>query len=275
VGMLALAGFPFLFSGFWSKEAVLVAAGEWRVSQLPFFMGLAAVVLTAFYMTRLLAGVFFGKSRTAQAAHAQESPAVMTAPLVFLAVFAVGLGFIGTPAWPWLQARLTVREIVSGPLVESWPQTLLSVALVAVGLGAGWALYGRRPRADTASPDPLGARFPRLFSFLEKRMKIDELYAATLGRLTAAAARWADLFDQGGIGRVVSLLGRSGEAAGRLNRSGDEQGLNAGFNAASETLRASGQTYSSAQTGRAHGYLCTVAIAFAVLVMLEFLGGAR
>src|SRR5262245_40232733 len=63
IGMMALAGVPFLFSGFWSKEAILHAAqglegspalrslGE--VGHLPFYMGLAAVVLTAFYMTRL------------------------------------------------------------------------------------------------------------------------------------------------------------------------------------------------------------------------------
>ena len=55
VGMMALAGVPFLFSGFWSKEAILHAAHEWNVSHLPLFMGLAAVVLTAFYMTRLVA----------------------------------------------------------------------------------------------------------------------------------------------------------------------------------------------------------------------------
>ncbi len=100
IGMMALSGVPFIFSGFWSKEAILMAAGEWNVSQLPLFMGLAAVVLTAFYMTRLLAEAFFGPPRTTAAAHAHESPVVMTVPLVILAVFAVVLGFIGTPAWP-------------------------------------------------------------------------------------------------------------------------------------------------------------------------------
>ncbi|MEY4006753.1 MAG: hypothetical protein RLZZ221_2849, partial [Verrucomicrobiota bacterium] len=106
VGMMALAGVPFLFSGFWSKEAVLHAAHGWTVSQLPFAAGLIAVVLTAFYMTRLVAEAFFGEPLGDGAAHAHESPAVMTVPLLLLAVCAVLLGFLGTPWWPWLQRTL-------------------------------------------------------------------------------------------------------------------------------------------------------------------------
>src|ERR1019366_10125862 len=64
VGMMALAGVPFVFSGFWSKEAVLHAAMEWDVSSLPLYAGLAGVVLTAFYMTRLTCEVFGGKPRS-------------------------------------------------------------------------------------------------------------------------------------------------------------------------------------------------------------------
>jgi NADH-quinone oxidoreductase subunit L len=274
VGTLALAGFPFIFSSFWSKEAILMAAGEWHASHLPFFMALAAVVLTAFYMTRLLAEVFLGAPRTAPAAHAHESPAAMAVPLAILAVFAVGLGFVGTPAWPWLQAKLAGQAIVPGHLIENGPKVLLSIVLVGIGLGGGWALYGRRPRADSTSADPLRTRAPGVFAALEGQLKFNEFYAGTFGKLAAAIARLADGVDQSLIGRVVSLLGRGGEIAGQINRFGDEQGLNAGFDAASETLRASGLAYSRAQTGRAHGYLRTVAIAFAVLVILSFAGGA-
>src|ERR1700722_5505693 len=117
VGMLALSGFPLFFSGFWSKDAILHAASEWSVSRVPFYLGSLGALLTAFYMTRQVCYVFFGKRRTDptpdpieesegavsdphDAAH--ESPAAMTAPLVLLALFAVLLGLIGTPAWPWL-----------------------------------------------------------------------------------------------------------------------------------------------------------------------------
>src|SRR5208283_2485930 len=111
IGMLALAGFPLFFSGFWSKDEILHAAHGWPVSHIPFFLGCAGALLTAFYMTRQVALVFFGSYRggaceSADHAHSHapnppshdggyephESPAVMTVPLVILAGFAVLLG---------------------------------------------------------------------------------------------------------------------------------------------------------------------------------------
>ncbi len=65
IGMLALAGFPLVFSGFWSKDEILHAAHGWTVSHWPFYMGLAGALLTAFYMTRQVALVFFGRYRGA------------------------------------------------------------------------------------------------------------------------------------------------------------------------------------------------------------------
>src|SRR5262249_41725522 len=129
VGMLALSGFPLVFSGFWSKDAILHSAHGWPVNQWPFYLGCFGALLTAFYMTRQVALVFFGKSRTgvapvsdsketAQAEHGKkgqagslsyvphESPGTMTWPLIILAVCTVGLSAIGTPAWPWFQKFL-------------------------------------------------------------------------------------------------------------------------------------------------------------------------
>src|SRR6478736_1066620 len=62
VGMLALIGFP-LLSGFWSKDAILHSADGWSVSHIPFYLGVAGAFLTAFYMTRQMALVFWGKYR--------------------------------------------------------------------------------------------------------------------------------------------------------------------------------------------------------------------
>src|ERR1700721_4739738 len=63
-GMLALCGFP-LFSGFWSKDAILHAARSWNISHVPFYLGVFGALLTAFYMTRQGYYVFFGESRLA------------------------------------------------------------------------------------------------------------------------------------------------------------------------------------------------------------------
>ena len=95
IGMMALAGVPFLFSGFWSKEAILHAAHVWEFSHLPLYAGLCAVVLTAFYMTRLYILTFRGKSRLSHEAehHLHESPPSMIAPLAVLAVLSI-VGFL-------------------------------------------------------------------------------------------------------------------------------------------------------------------------------------
>jgi NADH-quinone oxidoreductase subunit L len=274
IGMMALAGVPFLFSGFWSKEAILHAAHGWNVSQLPLYVGLAAVVLTAFYMTRLVAEVFFGKPRSHSAGLAHESPAVMTVPLILLAVGAVALGFLGTPAWPWLQARLLGETAVHGhSLLEGGGLMLLSIVLVALGLGAGWALYGRRTRTSASARDPIANAAPGVFHALAARLGFDEFYAATVGRLSSGAAALADGLDRHVWDGAVRFLARLGEFGGVVNRETDEELLNGGFDRGAESLRGAGQGYSRAQTGEVHGYLRSVAIGFVLLVLIVFLGG--
>ena len=275
LGMMALAGVPFLFSGFWSKEAILHAASAWDVSALPLVLGLVGVVLTAFYMTRLVAETFFGTARSESAGHAHESPAVMTVPLALLAVGAVGLGFLGTPAWPWLQSMLGGRELERESLLAGGGLMLLSILLVAVGLGAGWALYLRRPRTAETAPDPVATAAPGLFRFLGARMKFDELYSATVIAAAEALAGLADFCDRQGWDGAVRFLALLGVFTGLASRDTDEDGLNQGFNAAGEKLRGAGKFYSRAQTGEAHGYLRVLALSFVVLVLALLWGGLR
>jgi NADH-quinone oxidoreductase subunit L len=275
IGMMALAGVPFVFSGFWSKESILHAASEWNVSHLPLYAALLGVVLTAFYMTRLLCEVFGGTARSPDAAHARESPSVITVPLIALAVGAIALGFLGTPAWPWLQSRLTGAEIPARSLFDGGGLMVLSILLVATGLGAGWALYGRRPRATASAPDPLAAAAPGLFAFLGARMKFDELYAATFGRLNTFGATVADFLDRRVWDAAIHLLARLGEGTGAANSAADQAGLNAGFDTVSARIRRAGRAYSRGQTGETHGYLRTLAVGFVVLALLALLGGRR
>jgi NADH-quinone oxidoreductase subunit L len=275
VGMMALSGVPFLFSGYWSKEAILHAAHEWDVSSLPLLMGLAAVVLTAFYMMRLVAEVFLGRPRSPGAEHAHESPGTMTVPLAVLALCAVGVGFLGTPAWPWLQSALMGAPVEAHSLLEGGGLTLLSIVLVATGLGGGWALYARKLRATQEAPDPLAAAFPAVFAFLGARMKFDELYAATVGRLNTGFATFSEWMERRVWGGTVDVLAQFGEMAGKFNREADEDGLNTGFDATSDELRGVGRRYSRAQSGEAHGYLRVLAIGFVLLAIASLLGGSR
>src|ERR1017187_4935171 len=209
VGMLALAGFPLFFSGFWSKDEILHAAHDWSVSQIPFYLGCTGALFTAFYMTRQVALVFFGSYRGHQeesshdhsSAHSHshsskssshdphESPAVMTVPLIILAGFAILLGFVGTPAWPWFDGYLTGEEFKFDFSKLTEPGTLglmlASAAIVFTGLGLGWFLYGKRQRKTVAEKDVLEAAQPFIYKLLENKYFIDEIYEATVIRFNA------------------------------------------------------------------------------------------
>src|SRR5439155_327096 len=105
IGMMALSGVPFFFSGGWTKEEILHATAHWPASRAPHYFMLAGVVLTALYMTRQMIYIFFGNRRAASE-HAHESPPVMTMPLIVLAICSIALSVVLTPAWPWLHSYL-------------------------------------------------------------------------------------------------------------------------------------------------------------------------
>jgi NADH:ubiquinone oxidoreductase subunit 5 (subunit L)/multisubunit Na+/H+ antiporter MnhA subunit len=80
VGMMALTGVPLLFSGFWSKDEIIYSALHWSPSRWPFFLGLTAALLTAFYMTRQICYVFLGCNRAATAPGPEVIPPSPAAP---------------------------------------------------------------------------------------------------------------------------------------------------------------------------------------------------
>src|SRR2546423_4795226 len=73
IGMMALSGVPFFFSGGWTKEEILQATARWPASRPPYYPTLMRTLLTALYMTRQIIYVFFGNRRAASE-HAHESP---------------------------------------------------------------------------------------------------------------------------------------------------------------------------------------------------------
>ncbi len=196
IGMLALCGFPF-FSGFWSKDGILDAAHGWDISKGPFYLLIFGALLTAFYMTRQVCYVFLGYWRGHKTAH--ESPKVMGIPMAILAFFALALGFIGTPAWPWFHAFLEGRAASFDlhAIFALGPFTLMAVSslIVFLGLGLGWRLYGNRsPKAEEA--DVLEKSAPRLWAALRDRLYVDEFYGVTVIAFYKWWARVADWFDR-------------------------------------------------------------------------------
>jgi NADH-quinone oxidoreductase subunit L len=306
-GMLALCGFP-LFAGFWSKDAILHAAHLWSVSLGPFYLGAAGALLTAFYMTRQMYYVFFGQNRAADATvssayvegHAvdpyaiepivsphepaeycavgdpHESPSVMTAPLAILAFFAVFLGFVGTPAWPWFQSFLDGKaaRFDFGGFFEPGLLSLMFVStlIVFTGLGLGWYLYGRRPILSPTEPDALEQIQPGIFHALVHRLYVDELYGYTVIALTRFASGFAAFLDRWIFGGVVRLISWVVTGVGWFDFGVDKYLVNGGFDLGCRELSFGGRLLARLQSGSVQSYLRIIAVALVVLAILLLWG---
>ena len=269
IGMLALCGFPLLFSGFWSKDGILEAAQHWSVAKTPFYMLVFGALLTAFYMTRQVAYVFFGHWRGGKPAH--ESPAVMLAPLGILAFFAITLGFIGTPAWPWFRAFLNGKAAGFDwhVLMERELMTLMGVSalVVFIGIGVAWSLYGDRSPKPTAS-DSLEKFAPTAWGWLSHKFYVDEFYGMTVIAFYAWWGRVSDWLDRRVWGGIVAGVAWAFSLAARLNRFLDTNVVDGGFDKGCEELTVGGGLLSRVQTGRVQTYLRILALAVVALAAL-------
>jgi len=274
IGMMALSGVPFFFSGGWTKEEILQATAHWPASNLPYYFLLLGVVLTALYMTRQVIYVFFGDCRAASE-HAHESPRVMTIPLIALAICVILFSVLLTPAWPWLHDYLTGSraEIEITRLIQ--PALFVSLVLVSVGLALGVWIYrnaGVQHRQRQADIDPLEFAQPQLFRFLENKMWIDELYAHTVVALSWMSARLSDWMDRNFWDRLVRGFGMLGQLFGSVTASVDERGINAGVDETTLGARGLGRLISAAHSGQIQTYLGVIAIgALALLLFYAWL----
>jgi len=269
IGMMALCGVPLFFSGFWSKDGILEAAQHWSVAKAPFYMLVFGALLTAFYMTRQIAYVFFGYWRGHKPAH--ESPAVMTLPLVILAFFAMALGFFGTPVWPWFHAFLEGHAATSnlGVLFQPELVTLMAVSIVVVGTGIGfaWKLYGNEsPKAE--DPDVLEKSVPLVWGWLRDRLYVDELYDVTVIAFYYGWARVADFLDRRVWGGLVALVAWVFAQWAKLSRFLDTNVVDGSFDKGCEEIYTSGGILSRVQNGRVQAYLRILALAFVALAAI-------
>jgi NADH-quinone oxidoreductase subunit L len=191
IGTMALCGVP-LFSGFFSKEAILDTALENSI--LLFLVAVFVALLTTFYMTRLFVVAFMGEPRSAQAEHAKESPAVMTVPLLVLAVPSVIAGYFNAHAVNPLVLAASLVVLVFGTLVAN-------------------TVY------SGAKADPLPARFGRLTKALRNRFWLDEIYQWLIDNVQENLAKLADAIDRWVIaGLLVRGVHGTTELAGRVLR---------------------------------------------------------
>lgn len=210
IGCVAIAGI-FPFSGFFSKDAILLSA----FLKSPIFYGIAlfTALLTAFYMFRLFFLTFTGTFRGTedQRHHLHESPLAMTLPLIILAVLSIVGGWIGIPevlmhGGDRLVAYLSpVISISSTHEISHATEYLLmglSSGLVLLSIFFAWNKYKQyRPEESDAA----------LARFLENKWYVDELYQAAIVQPLHRLGGWIrgfweprvmDGFIQG-IGRFV------------------------------------------------------------------------
>jgi len=253
IAALAISGIPPL-AGFWSKDEILssmlaqATGGGGRLFYVLWGIGVIIAGLTAFYIFRLVFGIFMGTYRgTGQASHAQdegvdeepsrrttgghstihEAPGIMTIPLIILAILSVIGGFVGSfaifglPGWhPFANFLMPVFADVStlkeAPLSVQWISTGLSVILGLLGILVAWRLYGRGFQyKENKNP---------LYQLVFHKYYVDEILSAVIvqpilwfGRV---ATRWLEGGALDGGSRGVAFLLRGISAGLRRLQTG-------------------------------------------------------
>lgn len=264
IGGLALAGFPLLTAGFWSKDEIFADAfghNHWAV-----FITLAfAALLTAYYTMRQITLTFLGKPRTHAAEHAHESKWTMTLPLVVLAVLSVIAGWVGIPEdFPALGGTIPnfMHEFVGETLLEhpemvvfSYIPLLTSLVVSLGGLTLGWLVYRD---IKVGAIDPEQKALGPLYTVLKKGYYFDELYDFLFVRPSYWWARnFAYLWmDRKVIDGIINGVGHISVRTGEFLRNFIDKPIINGFGDwVGETTKKMGFLFRPIQTGRIQQYM--------------------
>ncbi|MGD8394638.1 MAG: NADH-quinone oxidoreductase subunit L [Candidatus Eiseniibacteriota bacterium] len=226
VGSLAIAGI-FPLAGFFSKDAILLGAYLER-GPVIWALGVVGAFLTAFYMFRLMALTFWGKSRVAPDVHPHESPPSMRIVLQILAVLSVVGGWVGItfihggdrfkaflePVFAEA-SHFEVLEHAHHHAALGLELTLGGIALVVAVAAIGLAIlaYQRRPELATRWRQVAGP----VYTLLANKYYVDELYDLAIVRPLVGLARLAfraidAVIIEGivnGVGRLLAAIGQA------------------------------------------------------------------
>jgi NADH-quinone oxidoreductase subunit L len=268
IGVLAIAGLPFVTSGFFSKDAVL--AGAWHRYPVLSWIGLAAAFLTAFYMLRLYAMTFLGKPKDEHVyEHAHESPWPMTVPLIVLGVLSVVAGYGAWHSTLLDPVRILGPGVVVGSLDHHEHSNTVMLLASAAGVGGllfGFVVFAKRAafawKIRDAALRPLETAFANKFWF-------DEFYREFVLRPAYHVARFCAFSDAEGVDGAVNGVGKVTKGTSVVSGAIDHGVVDGAVRGTGAVVLAGGGGLSRMQSGRLRTYLALgVALVAVVLIVV-------
>ena len=269
IGSLSLAGIIPL-AGFFSKDEIL-ATLDYEGYQAFMWIAIAGAFVTAFYMTRAVSLTFFGTYKGH--GHPHESPALMTVPLVALAVPSVFAGFLNIPGvefgrfgnfTTWVGARV-VPMGDHHPAAIDWTLAAYGLTAGLLGIGLGWMMFGRDADTQLARDR---VEIPVLYPLLREKYYMDHVALGLVGFTSGPAARAVNWINTYVIDGLVNGVGATMGVLGRFVYGGlDQRGVDMVFNGASAAADAAGSALRKLQTGRVQQYAMGFVAGALVLVL--------
>ena len=153
IGSGALVALPFITSGFFSKDAILLTAWDHDTGRWFWAGGVLAAFMTALYTTRMMVVAFFGETKTEP--H-DASRVNMWGPLLVLCVLSIAGGWLGIGVLDDLLGAI-------GHIPHSHPAAIVTVAVPLVAIGLGWLIFSGRLNATSLVDSAVGDALRRFW----------------------------------------------------------------------------------------------------------------
>jgi len=216
ISTLAISGI-FPFAGFWSKDEILMTAFHGNI--VLWVVGSIASIMTAFYMFRLMYLTFFNDFRGTehQKKHLHESPALITIPLVILAILATIGGLISLPGNSWLNHYLAplFHKAHEVHHLDGTAYMLMGIATVGalIGIGIAYSKYIKKHEVPSQDSEIKG-----IANKLYNKFYVDEAYEALIVnpiyKLSHFFRKYIETAVSGflfGLGKVTNGIGNQGK----------------------------------------------------------------
>ena len=203
VSCLAIAGIP-PFSGFFSKDEILVAAFEH--DKVLYACQAFVAGLTAFYMFRLYFRIFWYSENPAHEHHTpHEAPMNMNIPLIVLSVFTCFTWL--DKVFPFFPEKITADRI-GYELETNWTIAIASILVAVVGIAIAWVLY----KDKNDKPGMIAGKVKCLYISASHRFYIDEIYLFITRKIIfggiCVAIAWFDRHIIDGFMNLLAWISR-------------------------------------------------------------------